>query len=162
MRAFCFALVAACLATAVGAQSAQVAFGGMQQDRNAPVEVTAGSLSVNQTDGTARYDGDVLIRQGAMRLQAETVTVVFDDAGGRIERFEATGGITLVSGQDAAEAARADYNIDAGTITLIGDVLLTQGANAIAAERMVVDLADGTADMSGRVRTLLQPAGQDQ
>ncbi len=137
-------------------QGAQVAFGGIQQDTSAPVEIAADSLSVDQQDGTATYAGDVVIGQGEMRLAAPKVTVVYVAGEGRIDRLEATGGVTLVNGAEAAEANQAIYSIDAGTITMIGNVLLTQGQNALTAERMVVNLKTGTAEMSGRVRTLLQ------
>ena len=138
------------------AQGAQVAFGGMQQDTSAPVEVTADQLSVSQSDGTALYTGNVVIGQGEMRLAAPRVLVVYAEAAGRIQRLEATGGVTLVSGEDAAEAERADYDIDAGTVVMTGDVLLTQGPNALTSETMTVNLEDGTAQMSGRVRSILQ------
>ncbi|WP_417205627.1 LptA/OstA family protein [Antarctobacter sp.] len=140
----------------VAAQGAEVAFGGLQQDTSAPVEVTADALRVNQSDGTALYTGNVLIAQGQMRLAAPRVLVVYAQQAGRIKRMEATGGVTLVSGSEAAEAQRADYDIEGGKVIMSGNVLLTQGPSALTAERMVVDLRDGTAQMTGRVRTVLQ------
>ena len=138
------------------AQGANVAFGASRQDSSGPVEVTADTLSVNQSDGTALYTGNVVIGQGDMRLAAPRVLVVFSEDNSKINRLEATGGVTLVSGEDAAEAERADYNIEDGVIEMSGSVLLTQGASAITSERMLVDLDAGTAQMSGRVKTILQ------
>lgn len=138
------------------AQGTNVNFGTIRQDPNAEVEVTADNLSVDQASGTAVFTGNVLIGQGQMRLSAARVLVVYNGTGDGIERLEATGGVTLVSGPDAAEAERADYNIDSGTIEMSGSVLLTQGASALTAERMSVDLNDGSARMSGRVKTILQ------
>lgn len=145
----------------VAAQGARVAFGNSDQDRGAPVEVTSESLNVNQNDNTAVFEGDVVVAQGAMRLAAPRVLVVYLEDQSGIERLEATGGVTLVSGEDAAEAARADYNITTGMIELRGDVLLVQGENAITGDEMLVDTAAGTARVTGRVRTVLQP-GDDQ
>lgn len=133
-----------------------VAFGTIRQNTDAPVEVTADELAVDQDTGTAVFTGNVLIGQGEMRLSAATVLVVYKDGRSGIERLEATGGVTLVSGLDAAESQRADYDIDTGTILMSGDVLLTQGNSALTAERMRVNLRDGTAAMSGRVKTILQ------
>jgi lipopolysaccharide export system protein LptA len=65
----------------------------------------------------------------------------------------------LVSGPDAAEAQNAEYTVDSGTIVMTGNVLLNQGPSTIAGERMVVDLTTGAAQMSGRVRTLLNTGG---
>ncbi|APZ52785.1 LptA/OstA family protein [Salipiger abyssi] len=137
------------------AQGTQVAFGGMTQDTSAPVEVSADQLQINQSDGTALYTGNVVIGQGEMRLAAPRVLVIYTEGQGRIDRMEASGGVTLVSGEEAAESDRADYSIDTGVIVMTGNVLLTQGANALTSERMVVNLEDGTAQMTGRVRTVI-------
>ncbi len=139
------------------AQTAQVAFGNTQQDSNLPVEVSADNLAVNQNDGTAVFTGNVLIGQGAMRLSAPRVLVVYLDDQSGIEQLKASGGVTLVSGDDAAEAANADYNIQTGLIEMQGNVLLVQGSNALTADKMFVDTKAGTARMSGRVKTVLQP-----
>jgi lipopolysaccharide export system protein LptA len=142
------------------AQTTNLVFGTMQQDTSLPVEVTADSLSVNQQDGTAIFSGNVVIIQGEMRLAAPRVLVVYAEATdaqpGRIARLEATGGVTLVSGPDAAESERADYNVDDGQVVMQGDVLLTQGNNALTSDRMTVSLQGGTAQMDGRVRTILR------
>lgn len=138
------------------AQGTEVAFGGAPQDTSAPIEVTADRLSVNQADGTAVYSGNVLVAQGDMRMAAQQVLVVYAREQRAIDRIEATGGVTFVSGTEAAEADRADYSLADSTVVMTGDVLLTQGLNALTSERMVVNLKSGTAQLSGRVRTVLQ------
>lgn len=143
------------------AQGTQVAFGNVAQDSSLPVEVTADNLNVNQNDGTAVFTGNVLIGQGAMRLSAPRVLVVYLEDQTGIARLQATGGVTLVSGTDAAEAARADYNVQTGMIEMQGDVLLVQGTSALTADTMFVDTAAGTARMNGRVKTVLQQAPQE-
>jgi lipopolysaccharide export system protein LptA len=148
------------LAGPVLAQGTQVAFGSLRQDTSLPVEVSADTLAVSQKDGTATFTGNVVIGQGEMRLSAGRVLVVYAKEGGRISRLDATGGVTLVSGADAAEAQSADYDIDGGTIVMRGNVLLTQGQSALTAETMTVNLKDGTAQMSGRVKTVLQGASK--
>lgn len=143
-------------AGAAVAQGANLTFGGMQADTSAPVEVTADNLSVDQNANTATFEGNVVIGQGEMRLSAGRVLVVYAEDRSRIRRLEARGGVTLVNGAEAAEAERADYNIDDGTVVMTGNVLLTQGASALSAERMVVNLETGQAQMTGRVKTILQ------
>lgn len=145
------------LATAGLAQGAQVAFGTIQQNSGLPVEVTAENLSVDQTEGKAVFSENVLIIQGEMRLSADQVTVVYDSLAQGIAQIEAVGNVILISGEDAAESDRADYNVDDGTIVMTGSVLVAQGPSALTADSMTVRLQDGTAQMSGRVRTVLQP-----
>lgn len=144
------------LATTAVAQGAQVAFGTVQQNSGLPVEVTADSLSVDQQNGMAVFSGNVVIGQGEMRLSAQEVRVEYSKDSSGISRLEATGGVTLVSGTDAAESERADYDVDAGTIVMTGSVLVAQGPSALTADTMTVKLSDGTAQMSGRVKTVLQ------
>ena len=137
---------------------AQTTFGGMRADVSAPVEVAADNLTVNQSDGSALFAGNVVIGQGEMRLSADEVSVQYATGDQqRISSLTATGNVTLVSGPDAAEAQQAVYDVEAGTVLLTGDVLLSQGQNVLSGERMTVDLATGAAQVQGRVRSVLQP-----
>ena len=106
------------------------------------------------------FSGNVLISQGAMRLSAGNVRVVYaeqtsSDGTGEIQTMRATGGVTLVNGAEAAEAREAVYNIDAGTIHLSGDVIMTQGRTAIAGNSLRINLNNGSGVIEGRVRTVL-------
>ncbi len=156
LRIICIPLFVVLSFSAVYAQGTGVAFGTIRQDTNLPVEVTSDDLSVDQATGTAIFTGNVVIGQGEMRLSAARVLVIYRAEQQGIARLEATGGVTLVSGPDAAESDRADYNIDDGTIVMTGSVLLAQGPSALSADKMTVRLSDGTARMSGRVKTILQ------
>lgn len=131
------------------------AFGSGQTDPNAPIEAESDELRVNQTDGTAEFVGNVVIKQGDMKLAAPWVKVFYDDAGAEVVRVQAKGGVTLVSGADAAEAQVADYNVTSGAVAMEGDVLLLQAGSTLAGQRLTVNLNDGTAQVHGRVRTIL-------
>ncbi|WP_299840888.1 LptA/OstA family protein [uncultured Paracoccus sp.] len=148
------------MAAALPAGAQNVAFGGMKADTSLPVEMSADSLSVNQANGEAVFTGNVIIAQGEMKLQAGEVTVVYAEGGQqKIQTLKAKGGVVLVSGPDAAEASEAVYDVTSGVIDLAGDVVLTQGQNVLTGDKMQVQLADGTAQVQGRVRSVLQPAG---
>jgi lipopolysaccharide export system protein LptA len=152
-------LLSAFLPLAAWAQDAQVAFGGLRQDTTLPVEVKAESLTVNQTDGSATFTGNVLVGQGEMRLAAQTVRVEYAADGKSIAKLHATGGVTLASPTDAAESNEAVYAVDAGTVLMTGNVLLTQGASAIAGQKLLIDLKAGTGRMEGGVSTVFSPGG---
>ncbi|WBU60119.1 lipopolysaccharide transport periplasmic protein LptA [Paracoccus albus] len=143
---------------AAPAVSQTVPFGGAENDTSAPVEVSADDMLVNQSTGQAQLTGSVLIAQGDMRLSADKVVVKYDPQDqSRIASMDATGNVTLVQGEDAAEAGQAIYDVSSGLVTLMGDVLVTQGENVMSGEKIVVNLEEGTAQASGRVRTILQP-----
>lgn len=157
LRAF---LIASLFAGPVAAQQADVKFGGLRQDTTLPVEVNADNLSVDQASGTAIFSGNVLVMQGDLRLTAGNVRVEYNADGTQIDKLLASGGVTLVSPQDAAEAAEAVYIIASGNVVMTGNVLLTQGNAAISGERLVVNLKNGTGTMTGRVKTVFTPGSK--
>lgn len=155
------ALLLFILPQAALAQGATVAFGGLKHDSTLPVEVTADELSVNQSDGTAIFSGNVLVVQGDMKLTARKLRVEYGaedtEYAGRIRRLHATGGVVLVSAGEAAESDEAVYTIDSANVVMTGNVILTQERNALAGEKLVVDLNTGSGVMQGRVKTIFQP-----
>lgn len=161
MRFILAAFILLGFASSTIAQGTQVPFGGYEHNASLPVEVISDALEVDQETGNATFVGNVVIGQGEMRLNASKVVVEYktgaDQSGGKISRMIASGGVVLVNGPEAAEANEAVYTIDSAEIVMRGDVILTQGNNALSAAQMVVDLNTGRAQMSGRVKTILQP-----
>jgi lipopolysaccharide export system protein LptA len=139
----------------VAAQGGKVGFGSSQQNSNLPIEIMADSLSVDQNENTATFTGNVLIGQGEMRLSASRVLVIYRADKSGVKMLKASGGVTLASGEDAAEAARAKYNVDTGQIEMQGNVLLVQGNRVLTGDRLYVDTIADTARMAGRVKTVL-------
>lgn len=152
---FCAALT---FAAPVFAQT-NINLGAINVDPSASFEITADNLSIDQTSGTAIFQGNVVLGQGDLRLSAGRVQVIYNDASGDISNLSATGGVTFVTATEAAEATSAEYNLDAGTLTLSGDVLLTQGASAISSDTMRINLSTGAAQMEGSVRTIFNQGG---
>lgn len=147
------------------AQGAGVTFGGVKVDPNEPVEITADELSVDQTNGSAVFAGNVVAGQGELRLSAGQVRVQYaikDGVNtGEIDKLFATGGVVLVNGAEAAEAREAVYSVGASQIEMSGDVVLTQGQSALSGEKLIVDLAAGTGRMVGRVKTIFNTGGNN-
>lgn len=148
-------LSALLVATPLVAQT-NINLGGITTDPSAPVEVAADSLSVDQDTGTAIFEGNVVIGQGELRISAGRAQVVYDSASGDIASFEASGGVTFATSTEAAEAQSASYDLVNGQLVMTGEVLLTQGASALSADRMIIDVESGNAQMEGRVRTVFQ------
>lgn len=150
-------LAAAAPATA---QETTVPF-GESHDATLPVEITSESLQLDQAGGTAVFTGDVRVGQGQFRLAADRIQVFYvsgsGDAQGTVERMEADGNVTLTNGEEAAQGARAVYQVASGIVDMSGDVLLTQGPNALSSQTLHIDLNRGTAQLDGRVRTIFTP-----
>lgn len=163
-KAIVFLVSMSVAASAAIAQSANIALGTNSFDRTQQVEVSADELSVDQANGQAVFAGNVLVVQGDVRMSAGRVAVVYaqnGDAPNGISSLRATGGVTFVTASDAVEAKEATYSVNTGTVQLSGDVILTQGQNAISGERLMVDLNSGQGKMEGRVRTIFTPSGDN-
>lgn len=146
------------------AQTTGLALSGLSStDTTAPVEVTADSLEVNQQGGTAKFSGDVLVIQGSMRLAAPFIEITYvrlpdGTLGSDVDQIAASGGVTMVTAEEAAEAQEAVYSPLRQQVVMTGSVLLTQGPNTLSGTRLTVNLATGEGTMEGRVRTILNPA----
>jgi lipopolysaccharide export system protein LptA len=158
------ALLTALIASSPGLAQQQVGgvpFGAAgEHDATQPVEITSDSLSVDQAANTATFRGSVVVGQGTLRLAADEVEVQYGegaDGGTSVEQIRASGSVTVTSGQEAAEGAEALYQVGAGTIEMAGDVLLTQGPNAVSGDRLRIDLESGVATIEGRVQTIVVP-----
>lgn len=147
-------LLSTCLLAFTASAQTSLSLGGFTIDPDAPVEMTADKLTVSQSDGSAQFEGNVIIAQGVIRLAASLVTVTYLEAGG-IDRLNASGGVTLVTQTESAKAETAEYDLTNRQLMMRGEVVLIQGQNAISADSMNIDLASGAAVMEGRVRTVL-------
>ena len=139
------------------AENASLAFGEKDLAADAPIEITSESLEVDQSNGTVVFSGDVLISQGVLRLSAAKVLVSYDNDTSMIATINASDGVVLVSGAEAAEADGAEYDVQSRTVLMSGNVVLMRGNFALSAKQMRIDLKDGSAQMIGRVKTVLQP-----
>ncbi len=157
-----FALSA--LVTVAVAQTT-IPFGSVAYDPKKPIEIVSDSFTLNQTDGRAAFVGNVVAGQGNLRLSADRITVEYNNSGNgkdnRISRLVAQGKVTLVSGAEQAEADRAIYQVTQGKIILDGNVLVTQGKNALSGQKVTIDLASGSARIEGRVKTIFSTGGDN-
>lgn len=133
-----------------------IAFGDRKQDTDAPIDVTSATLAVDENANTALFTGDVVVVQDTMTMYAPWVKVFYLEDQSGISHMHAKDGVTLIHGDEAAEGETADYDLQKDVIIMNGDVLVTQKLSAIAADKMTIKLEDGTALMTGRVKSLLR------
>ncbi|MBF9048414.1 lipopolysaccharide transport periplasmic protein LptA [Roseobacter sp. HKCCD9010] len=164
MRSLVLAVLALCFSAITAAAQVNIGFGGVAHDATQALEVTSDNLTLNQETGNAVFSGNVIIVQGDLRIAAGEVIVFYGTENGAqdVTRVEATGGVLVTRGTDAAEGQSAAYEVVTSLMTLTGDVLVTQGATAISGDRMVVNMATGDGTVEGRVRTILQSEETDQ
>lgn len=134
-------------APAVG-QGATSALKG--HNTNAPVDVAADRIEVQDRADRAVFSGDVEVTQADMTLNAARLTVAYsNDRGIQIERLDASGGVVLRSPSETARGQFAIYDLNSKVITMLGQVTLTRGASHVNGGRLVLDLNSGRAVMDG-------------
>jgi len=145
-RALALAIAAAlCAAPALGQVSAL-----RGHNSNAPVDVAADRIEVQDRADRAVFSGNVVVRQAEMTLTAARLTVAYADQGGiQIQRLDASGGVTVRSPSETARGNFAIYDLNRRTITMLGDVTLTRGESHVRGARLVLDLESGRAVMDG-------------
>jgi lipopolysaccharide export system protein LptA len=80
-----------------------------------------------------------------------------------IRRIEARGGVTVISKDQNASGDLGVYDLKKKTITLTGNVVVSQGKNVLHGDRVVVDTVTGNAHLDSgvssqnRVRALILP-----
>ena len=119
-------------------------------DTDAPVDVAADRIEVQDRADRAIFTGNVEVRQGSLRLSTARLTVAYSSQGGiEIDRIEATGGVLLRSPSETARSQFAIYDLNRRIVTMIGGVTLNRGGSEVRGGRLVLDLDSGRAVMDG-------------
>jgi lipopolysaccharide export system protein LptA len=161
------------------------------ENKDAPVQIEAATLEVHDKSKTATFSGNVQVVQGDTTMKCRSLVVVYGQEVGlgeataqasnatnvksprgaqNIRRIEARGAVTVITKDQSASGDLGIYDLKTKTITLSGNVVVSQGQNVIHGERVVVDTETGNARVesgatgtsaggpgSGRVRALIQP-----
>lgn len=140
-------LGAAALTPALGQGGASALQG---HNTNAPVNVAADRIEVQDRADRGIFSGNVVVQQADLTLNAARLTVAYSDTGGiQIQRIDASGGVVLRSPSETARGRFAIYDLNNRLITMIGDVTLIRGESRVNGGRLVIDLASGRAVMDG-------------
>jgi lipopolysaccharide export system protein LptA len=155
---------------------------GFSQNRNQPVRIEAASLEVRDKDKVATFQGNVKVVQGDTIMRCKTLVVFYESQapagsmkaatpgpGGRqqISRLEARGGVIVSQKDQTATGEIGIFDMRANTVTLSGNVVVSQGKNVMRGERLVVDLTSGVSRVEsgknhGPVRMLIQQEPQSK
>jgi lipopolysaccharide export system protein LptA len=147
---------------------------------NAPIDVTGDQLEVQNQQCLAIYRGNVEALQATSRLRTDVLdlyakpgddTHAAGDSGvstkcGALQRMEAHGSVYYVTPSEVVKGDDAIYLADAKTITVTGDVVVSQGKNVVVGNKLVINTDTEHATMEsnvtgagkpGRVRSVLYP-----
>lgn len=118
---------------------------------NAPVNYAADRIELQDKAKRVVLSGNVDITQGDLRVRASRSTVAYTDTDSlKIQRLDATGGVTVTRGSESARGDVAVYDFNRRIITMAGNVTLRRGTDNLNGGRLVMDLNSGVSSVDGR------------
>jgi len=148
---------------------------GFSKNRDKPVQIEAATLEVRDKDRVATFSGNVHVVQGDTTMRCKVLVVHYDNKtpggmksatpgpGGQqqISRLEAKGGVVVTQADQTATGDTGNFDMRTNTITLLGNVVVSQGGNVVRGERLVVDMTTGVSKVDagasrGPVRMLIE------
>jgi lipopolysaccharide export system protein LptA len=154
-----FGLAAVALSGVALAQTPISALRG--HNTNAPIDVAADRIEVQDRADRAIWSGNVVVKQAQLTLEAQRLTLAYSTAGGlEIDRLDASGGVVVRSLSETARGDFGVYDIDRRLITLIGGVRLERGGSSLAGGRLTIDLASGRAVVDGGAAGIGESGGR--
>ena len=148
---------------------------GFSKNRDKPVQIEAATLEVRDKDRMATFSGNVHVVQGDTTMRCKVLVVHYDSKtpggmksatpgpGGQqqISRLEAKGGVVVTQADQTATGDTGNFDMRTNTITLLGNVVVSQGGNVVRGERLVVDMTTGVSKVDagasrGPVRMLIE------
>ena len=132
---------------------------------NAPVDVTAERIEVQDRADRAIFAGNVHVTQAELTLDTPRLTVAYSggtggDSNVQIRRLDAAGGVVVKSPSETARGDFGIYDLDRKLITLIGNVQLNRDQNQVNGARLVIDLDSGRAVVDGGPPGVNQSGGR--
>jgi len=150
---------------------------GFSKNRNQPIQIEASTLEVQDKTKVATFRGKVHVKQGDTELRCNVLVVYYEEnsagaTGGsksaapgtepqRIRRLEAKGNVTVQQKEQTATGNTGIFDMRKNTITLNGNVVVSQGRNVLRGDRLVVDMSTAVSHLEsthGRVQGLFQPS----
>jgi lipopolysaccharide export system protein LptA len=158
-------MAATLLAGAAVAQSQQQSMSALKgHNSNAPVDVTAERIEVQDRSDRAIFAGNVHVTQSELTLDTQRLTVAYSGGPGgggvQIRRLDASGGVTVHSPSETAKGDIGIYDLDRKLITLLGNVQLLRQQNLVTGARLVIDLDSGRAVIDGGPPGVNQTGGR--
>jgi lipopolysaccharide export system protein LptA len=162
---------------------------GFSQNQGKPIQIEAATLEVHDKEKQkfATFEGDVHVIQGDTDMRCKTLVVYYDDdataarksaarpaqpsqqSGApppqqqQVKRLDAKGGVIITQKDQVATGDNGVYELRTSMMTLVGNVVLTKGADVIKGDRLWVNMNTGvsrveSANTGQGVRAVFNPS----
>lgn len=188
----CAALMFSCVLGAAAqpagqAQQPSSTTQGLSMDSDQPVRIESNTLEVRDKVRQATFAGDVKLTQGDTTIKCKVLVVFYEDTAApskkgappapaagqpaqknnqKIKRSECKGDVLVIQKDQTASGENGVFDVKSNTVTLTGNVIVTQGPTVLKGDRMVSDLTRQVTNVysdsvspgkAGRVEFMTQP-----
>jgi amidase len=127
----------------------------LPSDRSKAISLVADRATFNEKTGVTTYTGNVIIEQGTMKLQADSIVANLNQtrqistitANGKPARFQQQ--VSTNKGIAKGQAQKIIYNAETGIITLSGSALLEQDGASIRGNTLRYSMNKGDIEAIG-------------
>ena len=139
--AFMLMIPSLAMAQSIGASSA-AGFGKSDE----PINIESDTLEVNEKKKIATFIGDVVAVQGKMTLKSVKMVVYYRegaDGANEVTKIDANDKVVIISNDQKTTGDVAHFDMLTDLVTVIGNVVVTQGGNVIKGNKLVINQATG-------------------
>jgi len=144
----------------------------LKSDRDQPIDITADRLEINEAKKFSTYTGNVILKQGSLNIQANSLILYFDDSN-ELDYMEMSGTpARLKQLSDQQEVMRGSaqkiiYHDKKSLLTLTDDALFTTEKENISSHFIQVNIENdhikaGKDDKKHRVHMKILPRSKKQ
>jgi lipopolysaccharide export system protein LptA len=159
MRLAAILLAGSVLTGAALAQQMSITKG--MNNPNAPIDLSADNMFVDQNTGLVVYTGNVVVHQGEVKLRADKMRAKL--VNNAPTHLYADGRVVIDAPNGIATGDNGVYEVTPRLVTLTGHVILTKDKNVLRGSKLLVNLISGQATLdggqgkTGRVQALFTP-----
>lgn len=175
----CLLLPTSFMAQAQTAAPSTAPLGGLGSGKD-PIKIDADRLDVFDNEKRATFTGNVVAVQGDTTMRCSALNVFYEqsaaaasgntppaasggDDNNNIRKLDCMGPVTVVSKEQTATGQHAVFDRSSNTVTLTGNVALSQDKNVQQCDQIVYNLdtsiANCIAKRGGRVQGVFVPGG---
>jgi lipopolysaccharide transport protein LptA len=133
--------------------------GDFEIDEALATVITSTRLTIDQKNQFALFEENVVVRDPAIRLRADRLTVFFD-ATNQAERIEAEGRVVIQQDRTMAWAEKATYDVVSGEIFMEGQPRIRRGQDVLEADTITFWRDDNKIICEPSARMVIFPQGE--
>ncbi len=124
-----------------------------ESEKGKEITINSDSLSIRNNEDIAIFYTNVVVKQGGLLLKSDEIIVKTESISDDRKKFkfiEFNEGVEFTAIGKNAKADAAVYDVDAGTINLLGNVTLEENGNKVKGDNFFYNVATGKSSIKSQ------------